>query len=345
MLGNIRRNRVIAKWTVLIFCLTSIWSDCKTIGYAEENEGTIVASGKCGYNISDSVEWKIDSENTLTISGKGNIKKLEDVEAMEPYFDTIKKVIMTGKVELATYLFTPLTNLVEADLSENSVLKLTSSSFYRCKKMQKVSLPETLTTIEHGAFLSCMSLKEITLPPNLKSMGQQVFRECSSLEKIVIPKSITCVDDGSFYKCTSLKEIELPEGITNIDYFAFNETAISEIELPNSLEYIDSEAFSACSNLKNIYFRGNAPTIEGQAFCFVKANAYYPQDDDTWTEEKRKNYDGTLNWIAWDGENVPQPTEEPTVEPSPTEEPSPSPSPSPTEEPTLSPSMGPTVSP
>lgn len=333
MLRNKRSNRMIAKLIVLIFCLTTVWSQFAVIGLAEEQDQqvSIVASGTYGDSSNGSVEWKLDSENTLTISGEISLLAFDEIEELEPYLNDVKKVNLKGSIGICE-AFSVLKNMQEADLSENAIWGLNRRFFYNCKKLEKVSLPQSMSWIDESAFESCSSLKEITLPAELTGLPSRVFYECSSLEKIVVPEKVTYISDEVFSGCTSLREVVLPNRITWISFYAFRGTAITEIVLPKRLENILGSAFEQCSSLKNIYFRGNAPTITETVFSGVEANAYYPEADDTWTNEKRQNYGGTLNWIAWDGKNVPPPLPTPTVEPTPT----------PTVKPTATPTVKPT---
>ncbi len=61
-------------------------------------------------------------------------------------------------------------------------------------------------------------------------------------------------------------------------------------------------AFWNCRNLSTITFEGDAPAIAVTAFYGVTATAYYPADNDTWTEDVMKNYGGTITWVAADEE-------------------------------------------
>lgn len=59
---------------------------------------------------------------------------------------------------------------------------------------------------------------------------------------------------------------------------------------------INNYAFSRCAELGTVIFKENAPEIAEYAFSKVKANAYYPGDNKTWTQDRLKNYGGTLTW-------------------------------------------------
>ena len=62
---------------------------------------------------------------------------------------------------------------------------------------------------------------------------------------------------------------------------------------------IGDQAFADCKNLRNIYFFGNSPKLGKTIFKNVKATAYYPYNDATWTLDKFQNYGGTITWCPW----------------------------------------------
>ena len=61
--------------------------------------------------------------------------------------------------------------------------------------------------------------------------------------------------------------------------------------------YVDDGAFAGCVNVKKIVFSGDLPTILS-AFIDVKADAWYPSGNETWTTDALLNYGGSLTWHA-----------------------------------------------
>ncbi|MBR6082549.1 MAG: leucine-rich repeat protein [Salinivirgaceae bacterium] len=51
-----------------------------------------------------------------------------------------------------------------------------------------ITIPNSVTKIDHNAFSFCKSLKQITVPNSVTSIGNFAFFECKSLQKIIIPK-------------------------------------------------------------------------------------------------------------------------------------------------------------
>ena len=52
------------------------------------------------------------------------------------------------------------------------------------------------------------------------------------------------------------------------------------------------------SELKEIVFLGDAPMFwNSNTFTGVTITAYYPADNETWTEDKLQDYGGSITWI------------------------------------------------
>jgi len=62
----------------------------------------------------------------------------------------------------------------------------------------------------------------------------------------------------------------------------------------NSLDCTD------CTELYQINFYGDAPYFSEEAFLNVEAVAYYPEGNETWTEEVLLDYGGIITWRAYD---------------------------------------------
>ena len=78
----------------------------------------------------------------------------------------------------------------------------------------KISIPETVDTIQRGAFQGCRKLLNINLPNGLNKIDDATFCWCSSLESIELPDGISEIGKEAFQGCTVLKDINVSEGIT-----------------------------------------------------------------------------------------------------------------------------------
>lgn len=132
----------------------NIWSD----GDEEElfSEGDVVdvpqakASGNCGTG----VNWNLDTDGTLTISGSGQMEDGFGESFLPSYYqNAVKKVIIqNGITRIGGAAFFGLTNLKEVTIPE-SVTSIGYQAFSGCG-MSTILIPASVTTIEEGAINS-----------------------------------------------------------------------------------------------------------------------------------------------------------------------------------------------
>ena len=180
-------------------------------------------------------------------------------------------------------------------------LGLRPKMFYRMTSLQSVALPDGLRTIGDSAFSGCSALRSVTIPAGVTSIGNYAFSNCSALTSVTIPEGVTTIGYDAFYNCSSLTGVTIPSSVTSIGSAAFSGcSALTSVTILAGVTSIGIYAFSSCSALKTIFFLGDAPMINGRAFTSsVRAAALYPIDNETWTEDKRQNYGGTLIWTPY----------------------------------------------
>lgn len=164
-----------------------------------------------------------------------------------------------------------------------------------------VVISDGVTTIGNSAFYRCRFISEVVIADSVTRVGDSAFWECKSLKAISLPDSIITLEDRAFTACSGLESITLSDRITSLgeDVFARCEKLIS-ITIPENVTKLESGAFSGCSDLEEIRFLGSAPEIATDSFDGVTATAYYPEGNETWTEEVRQSYGGTITWVAYD---------------------------------------------
>ena len=146
-----------------------------------------------------------------------------------------------------------------------------------CNSLERIVIPDGVTSIGHGAFSDCSSLESIVIPNGVTSIGLDTFEGCSSLTSIEIPDSVTSIGSNAFEGCSSLTSIEIPDSVTSIGSNAFEGcSSLTSIEIPDSVTSIGSNVFEGCSSLTNVYYCGT----------FNEWNNIEISDNNTWIEEE-----------------------------------------------------------
>lgn len=148
-------------------------------------------------------EIKIPDSVTIISAGAFSSSKLKEI--------TTPHQIKT----ISAYAFSS-SDVVVANLAKSTPLTSIAVTFYSCKSLEEVHLPEELTTIGQDTFKLCNSLKSIRLPEKLTTIGQEAFKYCTSLKEIVIPASVTSIDSTAFSACQNLKTVTVKKSTDSI---------------------------------------------------------------------------------------------------------------------------------
>ncbi len=110
------------------------------------------------------------------------------------------------------------------------------------------------------SFRNCTKLERASLPPTITKINDYMFNGCSSLTTIKISDGVTSIGTWAFKDCSSLTSIELPENLTTIGACAFMGSGITEITVPESVTKFEGmNTFAGCKDLKTIYWNTNLP--------------------------------------------------------------------------------------
>ena len=95
------------------------------------------------------------------------------------------------------------------------VTAIAAGAFSDLAALERVSLPDSLTSIGAEAFARCTNLRDAKLGCALESIGEGAFRGCRHLERLDLPKSLTRIGDSAFSN-TSLSQLAIPSSCVNI---------------------------------------------------------------------------------------------------------------------------------
>lgn len=143
---------------------------------------------------------------------------------------------------------------------------------YDCKKLESITIPNSMTDIETGVFANCTSLSSVTIPESITSIGIHAFESCVSIKNIEIPSSVTSIGKGAFISCTGLESIDIPEKLTTIEESLFqNCSSLTSIVIPNTVTNLGNYTFLGCTSLSSVILGSNLQTIGLLAFTNCSA--------------------------------------------------------------------------
>ena len=210
-----------------------------------------------------------ETEKGLRIVGIGDCK---DVELAIPQEIDGKQV-----VEIGGYAFS--NNNIQKVKIPDSVTSIASYAFSWCLNLTSVEIPDSVTSIGYGAFQDCpiesatipavacsyinsLSLKSVEITSG--SIGYGAFSNCSNLTSVVIGDGVTSIGEDAFSNCYSLTSVVIGDSVTSIGYWAFY----------------------WCTSLTSVYYKGTASewlkiSIGSSNSSLTSASRYYYSEAQT----------------------------------------------------------------
>lgn len=174
---------------------------------------------------------------------------------------------------------------------EYPVTQIQFTQWDKRRNVTALTLPDTLTAVNHSSFYKFPALKEITIPGSIKNFdgsfqnmsdlltitfdegveeisSNSMVYGCDVLAEINLPTSLKRITaPAAFASAPALKSIHLPEGLVIAEGSLLSDcTALTHVELPASITEIPSNTFSGCSKLERVTARGQITAIGLSAF-------------------------------------------------------------------------------
>lgn len=151
--------------------------------------------------------------------------------------------------EIASKAFYENENVKEVIISEG-IQRIGAYAFYG-STISKVSIPNSVVSIDRYAFANCNKLEDVTLPGGVDKIASYAFYKCNKLKKVTLSAGLQTIEEYAF-AYTSIQKIEIPKSVTNIGRYAFYECKeLTEAVLPKDLSMGDG-IFYGCSKMKKL---------------------------------------------------------------------------------------------
>lgn len=253
--------------------------------YALPGDDGAVASGKCGENLT----WSIDVEGgSLTISGTGAMWDYSEIfvgdgdsHTTAPWYaySPTKLVLERGITYIGEFAFSGCG--IAGDLTlPDGVTEIGENAFAYCSGLTSVVLSQSVAWLDNWAFLNCSGISSLTMPKGVTGIGYAAFRGCGSLTSVTIPASVIDINSAAFSNCSSLENIAVDGKniyYISVDGVLFNKNRTTLVAypsgkkgtaytIPKGVTSIGANAFSYCRNLIDVTIPENVTSIGGDAF-------------------------------------------------------------------------------
>ena len=159
---------------------------------------------------------------------------------------------------LTSYRGTDHELIIPNQIYDITVTALDENLFKNNTYLQKVWIPDSVSSIGQYAFQGCSNLSEVRLPIFLSRIENGTFRNCISLKQIDFPDTLNVINSQAFSGCLNLESIDIPDTVTSVGASAFEDcTALEDITTSRNINYLGRNAFR------------NTPWLEKQTDEFV----------------------------------------------------------------------------
>lgn len=294
------------------------------ITYARQTTNVVI-----GENVTHVGAYAFYNSSNTYYPKLASVEVLGDASIGEAAFKygKITEISFVGNVtELEKEAFAFCTELTEFTFADG-LSHIGEAVFNGCKGLKSVTLPEGLTSIGISAFRSCSNLIEVYIPSSLTEIASNAFDytnpafygyDDSWFDMYCLLNNMTLnfvdkLEDPAIYATGTTGDVTWTfyadgslvlegEGATadfsgtDAPWYPYRSQILS-LEVCEGVTGIGTSAFAGCTNLAEITFDGDAPTIAANAFSKVTADAYYKASCEGWTENVLVNYGGKLTWI------------------------------------------------
>jgi len=214
----------------------------------------------------DPPELEKDNQKSRNTTNLTNITITNTNKNSQPYTNFYTIVDSSCTFHVGAFASDMNITRFSIDISENVIFS--TDTFYKCIKLQNVSIGDSATSINDYAFYKCSNLTDVSFGVSVKTIGYKAFQGCSSLENMSIPASVASIGASAFYQCSNLTDVSIPDSVNSIILRkTFAECSnLTDVSIGNSVKTIDYYAFWRCESLTDVTIPDSATSINDYAF-------------------------------------------------------------------------------
>lgn len=207
-----------------------------------------VASGNKNYSSQDGVLYNKNKTKLIQYPLHKTNKSFRTPTSLESIRsnafsgnDYLESVMVKSKT-IGEYAFSGLESLKSVTILSGTT-KVGTGCFMGCKKVTRLTLPDSVASIGYAAFENC-SFSKVHIPSSLKYLGDNVFDGCRKLQKFEGGTGAKYkVRDGILYNSNLSVLIKYPP-----------KKDTKQFTVPNSVKKVRTRAFEYASNLTKLEF-------------------------------------------------------------------------------------------
>jgi DNA modification methylase len=211
-----------------------------------------------------------------------------------------------------------LNSIATDELVLQKVTRICRNSFWNCKGIRRIVLPETLNNIGYNPFVGCSNIEFISNTDKLTVDNGALFIEDKSklicyppkkaIGEVFLPDGVTTLERGAFSGCNRMTSIHL-HNVSIISKTCFtNCNALEKVYCSDLVSFIGDWAFAHCKSLKEISvykdcFIGNNITLNTNVSLDIRSERsnYVIESDNLPTlKSMAKGYQGKIKSIIID---------------------------------------------
>lgn len=132
-----------------------------------------------------------------------------------------------------------------------------------------LTLPDSITFIDHYAFGYCKNLTSVTLPASLKKTGLRIFESCPALSEVNFPDHLIEFGELAFEDTAWLNAQRQKDPLVIVNGALIDgRSCKGDVKVPSGVKFVSGSAFSKNENITSVVFPASVSAIKESTFWY-----------------------------------------------------------------------------